>query len=1429
MEPWFPRLRNVLLLGALAACVDQSFGPGSHAPSTVRVRVTMPAGTPDAWTPVGETLYVSLRRAGRVDPIVDSAFVVVDSLATTLTVPMAYAVERFVVTSEVRYGALLLFVGFEAAQLRADADTVLELALQYVGPGARAASFELGARDSTLLTQDTASLIRVVRDSAGAVIPNVPARYVAARPTLVGVDTGGVLTAVGEPTDTARVIAYLPTGLSGAVVVSVVSPVPPPPPPPPPPPQVTTIAVTPPTATLTSVGAQQQFSASASDQNGAPMSGVVFAWQTSNPLVATVDQNGLATATGAGDATISATADGVTGSATLSVAIAAQPVTKTWVGGDPAGPNDWARGANWNPAGVPSSGDSVVIDSTANNPLLTGAVSVVRVAIIGGNLTLNGQRLTVGGDFSTDSGKGTLTMTSAADTLRVLGNARFAGGSTDGLLTAGALFVAGSFEQRNSTDTDESFQARDAHRTIFNGSAQQQVIPEGQLEFGHLDIANNGGVRGFLETDVEVQGTFRIATAVEVNMFDVTLDLEDSVVTVAGSRLTGGRMHLEGVMAIAGAFDPGTVEFEGEGQRIQPGLAYNNVEIRDSVLLTGATTFAGFLHIIEDGNLVLNGQSLNAAALNVGGIDGGQGTLTMKSPADVLVVAGDALFDGEQVSDALTAGTLRVAGSFAVPRGRFVASGTHRTVLDGTAAQQLDLSADADFHDLEITNPVGPISFPAGDDAFSGFTATGKFAIRTAVVVNGAGARVDVTDSVVTVSGSSLSLGSLILRDRFRLQGTTAVVNFEFAGANQDIPSNIAYENVTVTGQARLVGPTALSDFAFIHGPQSNLTLNGHRLTVGGSFFVGSFDTEGGTLTMTNATDSLDVGDDFAMAGASTAGLLSAGTIVARGGFFADRDPLAYQPSGTHRTVLAGTALQRVSFANPGAATSRFNHLLLANTSGGMWMESPVFVAGTLVASSSQLVSGNGNHLLNVGGVDLKTVSFDRIPLTIGAGAIARFDSVTFSNQNPALTQLAIAHPGAGSPFTFTGTRFLTTPTTGLYVSATDIAPSDGNVLTINFVNSVPPNGSAFTATSGGAVVNWSGSFGPAFASLSAGFAHSCGLSPAGGMYCWGSNFDGQLGDGTTMQRNVPTPIPSEAPFLSVVAGGQHSCGIAYNNEAYCWGQNGSGQLGNGTQNNTTTFVAVTGGLTFASIAAGEQHTCALTTTGTAYCWGRNGSGEVGDGTTTDRFSPVAVAGGLTFTSISTKIGHTCALTSAGAAYCWGRNLSGQLGDGTTNNSSAPVLVSGGHVFATLSATAEHTCGVTTTGTTYCWGLNASGQLGDGTTTQRTTPTAVSGGLTFASVSPGGNGFTCARTTAGAAYCWGINNVGQLGDGTTTQRLTPTAVGGGLAFSTVESGFAHVIAIATGGSGYAWGGNTQGQLGDGTTTARSTPTLITPP
>ncbi|MGH9262028.1 MAG: RCC1 domain-containing protein, partial [Acidimicrobiales bacterium] len=184
----------------------------------------------------------------------------------------------------------------------------------------------------------------------------------------------------------------------------------------------------------------------------------------------------------------------------------------------------------------------------------------------------------------------------------------------------------------------------------------------------------------------------------------------------------------------------------------------------------------------------------------------------------------------------------------------------------------------------------------------------------------------------------------------------------------------------------------------------------------------------------------------------------------------------------------------------------------------------------------------------------------------------------------------------------------------------------------------------------------------------------------------------------------------------------------------------------------------------------------------------------------------------------------------AGAAYCWGDNSLGQLGVGTdTTDRATPTLVAGTLAFRSVSAGYLHTCGVATTGAAYCWGYNFFGQLGDGTGAGQFTPKAVSGGASFSSLSAGLL-HTCGVVAADStARCWGSNSAGQLGIGGGPSQFTPTPVADGRRFSVVGAGGGHTCGIVASGSRdiYCWGENESGQLGVGDTTDRFVPVEIT--
>jgi alpha-tubulin suppressor-like RCC1 family protein len=285
--------------------------------------------------------------------------------------------------------------------------------------------------------------------------------------------------------------------------------------------------------------------------------------------------------------------------------------------------------------------------------------------------------------------------------------------------------------------------------------------------------------------------------------------------------------------------------------------------------------------------------------------------------------------------------------------------------------------------------------------------------------------------------------------------------------------------------------------------------------------------------------------------------------------------------------------------------------------------------------------------------------------------------------------------------------------------------------------------------------------------------------------------------------------------FRTIDAGSYHTCAITSTELAYCWGFNGDGELGTGQTGPSVIPAAVTNGHVFRQVSGGKYHSCGVTLAGDGYCWGSNLEGQLGKDVEVQSETPVLNARAITFSSISVGRAHSCGIALNGVAFCWGSNFEGQLGFKTVTTSvDTAGYVRTSDDFIRIAAGGLHTCGITTTATTLCWGFNDQGQLGNGTTTTIFPDTAgpssltpVSGGFTFDSITSGYK-HTCGLTQAGLAYCWGDNAYGQLGDGTTTRSLVPVQVAGTVTFVGLSAGYYHTCGIANTGEAYCWGRNT---------------------
>lgn len=373
--------------------------------------------------------------------------------------------------------------------------------------------------------------------------------------------------------------------------------------------------------------------------------------------------------------------------------------------------------------------------------------------------------------------------------------------------------------------------------------------------------------------------------------------------------------------------------------------------------------------------------------------------------------------------------------------------------------------------------------------------------------------------------------------------------------------------------------------------------------------------------------------------------------------------------------------------------------------------------------------------------------------------------------------------------------------------------------------------------------------------SITAGYRHSCGVTIRNDAYCWGGAGIGlniKLGNGSSAGATIPSKVIGGIQFRGVTAGSEHSCGASLEGQLFCWGDNQAGAIGNGTTVPQFSPAAVFYGVSFKSVVAGAGYTCSISIIDTAVCWGDDTYGQLGSvnplggcGATRCNTVPDTVSSGgsvMRALSISTAEKHSCAVALNQRALCWGDNTLGNLGDGTTNASDVPVLVAGSNTFSSISAGANHTCALTTDGRAFCWGTNLFGELGGGATSTECdglpcsrTPVAVAGPRTYRAISVRGRS-TCAIGADSLAYCWGLNDHGQLGAtsglATCTGRpcaTTPVLVAGLGKVIAISTGFRHACAVAVTGAAYCWGQNVDGELGIGTTADAPRPMRVSDP
>ena len=371
--------------------------------------------------------------------------------------------------------------------------------------------------------------------------------------------------------------------------------------------------------------------------------------------------------------------------------------------------------------------------------------------------------------------------------------------------------------------------------------------------------------------------------------------------------------------------------------------------------------------------------------------------------------------------------------------------------------------------------------------------------------------------------------------------------------------------------------------------------------------------------------------------------------------------------------------------------------------------------------------------------------------------------------------------------------------------------------------------------------------------------AHSAAITTNGDLYCWGYNWNGEVGNGTTKTQLTPVKILGNVKSVSL--GGENSAAITTNDDLYCWGYNWL-EVGNQTYKMNTPL-KILENVESVSLG-GAYHSAAITTNGDLYCWGLNGCGQVGNGTTEDQLTPVKILGNVK--SVSLGGNNSAAITTDGNLYCWGYNGYGGVGNGTTEMQVTPVKVL--ENVESVSLSENYGAAITTNGDLYCWGYNFGGQIGNGTTKDQLIPLKVlenvksvslgdirsaaittNGDLYFWGLDWSGNVFqthttpmkilenvesvsfggeiSAAITTNGDLFCWGYNGSGAVGNGTTEVQLIPEKVLENV--ESVSSGWWHSAAVTKNGDLYCWGDNRYGQVGNGTTENQRIPVKIMSP
>ncbi|CAF4980252.1 unnamed protein product, partial [Rotaria sp. Silwood1] len=328
-------------------------------------------------------------------------------------------------------------------------------------------------------------------------------------------------------------------------------------------------------------------------------------------------------------------------------------------------------------------------------------------------------------------------------------------------------------------------------------------------------------------------------------------------------------------------------------------------------------------------------------------------------------------------------------------------------------------------------------------------------------------------------------------------------------------------------------------------------------------------------------------------------------------------------------------------------------------------------------------------------------------------------------------------------------------------------------------------------------------------------------------LWSFGQNSSGQLGDGSTVNKNNQVKIGNSTDWAKIAVGESHVCAIKTDGSLWAWGNNNAQQLGDSNYIYSAIPVRIGNDYNWKSISVGLNFTIAIKTDGSLWAWGDNNYGQLGNGAYyIKKKYPTQIGTSTNWSNVSAGARHCLAIKTDGSLWAWGYNLSGQLGNGTNTTQLFPIQIGTSNSWKSISAGDSHSVAIGLDSSLWVWGDNSNGQLG----TQYgfsalNFPYQLTSAVSWAVVSAGLY-HTVAIKADGTLWAWGKNTYGQVGDGTTLNKQTPTQIGSESNWLSVSAGSYHTCAIKQTNTLWSWGWNILGQLGDSTNINRNIPNPV---